>query len=231
MLLIMFDPLAQIDKAKNAQRKQDFVQIRNALDTFYNDHGRYPLPSDFSSGSFPFGSSWTDSVNGTVYMKKVPQDPDCYTTGYCYVYKTNTNTTTPQWNILFARTSMPDSVRNKLTWDDIAKTCPAMRTVCPGFFDKRYDYCVLSGTIECSSIGVLPDPAVPNLPSQPPTQPPAQPGVDCSATGYFAVSAGLCNGLGADLSKKCLIHRQDGTGLTCYSAGGGSSCGGTICNH
>ncbi len=49
-------------RARDSQRKQDLVQIKNALRLYYNDNQRYP-------NSISFGSSWSG------YMEKIPQDP------------------------------------------------------------------------------------------------------------------------------------------------------------
>jgi prepilin-type N-terminal cleavage/methylation domain-containing protein len=88
-------PQKQLDKAKDAIRKHDAQEIKKALDLYYNDHNCYPT-------SVPFGSSWTQGR--TIYMKKVPQDPDCKTNStQCYRYQIEAGDTCPQWNVLYTR--------------------------------------------------------------------------------------------------------------------------------
>ncbi len=141
MGFLILDPLSQLDKAKDAQRKHDFGQIKNALDTYYNDNNCYPT-------SVPFGSTW--SIGETVYMKKVPQDPDCYKTGYCYVYQTDTTSSCPQWNVLYGH------LFAKLSDNDARKTCPLFDAC--GVMFTQYNLCILSGNVGCSYIKSNPMP-------------------------------------------------------------------------
>jgi len=62
------------ERARDAQRKQDLQQIKNALRLYYNDNQGYP-----DAGTFSFGDGWSD------YMTQVPQDPlgDDKTYLYC----------------------------------------------------------------------------------------------------------------------------------------------------
>nr|MBI5455401.1 GIY-YIG nuclease family protein [Candidatus Levybacteria bacterium] len=131
--LLALDPVAQFDKAKDAQRKHDFEEINNALDTYYNDNSCYPTQSQ----NLPFGLEWKDSVSGVVYMKKVPQDPDCSKTGYCYVYQTDANTC-PQWGVLWTRFSRPTDASRCL-----------IQSACGTNPNPQYNYCVMSGNINC----------------------------------------------------------------------------------
>ena len=49
------------ERARDARRKHDLAEIKNALRLYYNDHQSYPA-------SLSFGSSWSP------YMQLVPQD-------------------------------------------------------------------------------------------------------------------------------------------------------------
>ena len=216
MSILILDPASQLNKAKDAQRKQDLAQIRSALDTYLNDTGCYPQ-------SIPFGGQWV--VGSTVYMKKVPQDPDCYSGGYCYVYQTNNLDSCPQWNVLYTH------LLAKMTASELQKSCP-LRTVCSVLF-PRYNYCVFSGNINCSYIRSNPMPT-PNVSSTPtptptptvtPTPTPTPPPVSCAPNSYYAVSAGRCNNVS---SNQCTIY---GGTLTCYSAPGVLTCGGVLCTQ
>lgn len=68
MIIFLIDPSTQLNKAKDGQRREDFKQVRAALDMYYNDHNCYPT-------SLTFGQEWR--VGQTTYMKQVPQDPSC----------------------------------------------------------------------------------------------------------------------------------------------------------
>lgn len=45
-LVILIDPLGQINKANNTKRKADLSQLQKALEDWYNDKGCYPKPSE-----------------------------------------------------------------------------------------------------------------------------------------------------------------------------------------
>jgi type II secretion system protein G len=72
--------LSAQQKGRDSSRKSDLAQIKNALDLYYNDKGEYPL----GSGGLIMGCNgeqtcnWSDvfeDENGTVYMVKIPADP------------------------------------------------------------------------------------------------------------------------------------------------------------
>ncbi len=85
--LAMFDPLGQIQKANDARRKSDLSQTQKALESYYQDKGRYPRTSgsiyyclqEFAS---PFTTYCGDS-NWSPYMNIVPKDPN---STHRYVY-------------------------------------------------------------------------------------------------------------------------------------------------
>lgn len=219
MGILILDPLAQIDKAKDAQRKHDLDQVKKALDSYYNDNNCYPTKQQ----DIPFGSEWKNPTSGVVYMKKLPQDPDCSKTGYCFVYQTDLSSC-PQWNVLYTRLARPT---NALTSCLMFSTC--------GYLQTKYNYCVMSGNVDCAFVksNSLPVPATP-VPSaaptvQPtigPTQPPSQPG-NCNPN-YFAVSNNRCNGVSPD---QCTIF---GGTLICYSGASDAdptTCTGFLCSQ
>jgi prepilin-type N-terminal cleavage/methylation domain-containing protein len=184
--IMLFNPLLQLDKAKDAQRKHDFEQIKVAADSYYNDHNCYPTQAQ----NIPFGQEWTDPVSGTVYMKTVPQDPDCFKTGSCYVYQTDAGNC-PQWNVLYAHLSV------KLSASELLKSCP-LRNVCGVVFPK-YNYCVFSGNLDCSYIKSNPMPT-PNFSSPTPTPmltPTPTPGGGATPTPTPSPPPGACSCAGA----------------------------------
>lgn len=80
------NPLEQLQKSRDAQRKNDLAQVQRALETFYNDYGRYPenttnykIDEDLTAGvsELNWGDSWAP------YITILPQDP---ASGRRYVY-------------------------------------------------------------------------------------------------------------------------------------------------
>lgn len=149
VLIMVFNPITQIEKARNATREQDFAHIKTALDTYYNDTGCYP-------SSIPFGASWSSGT--TVYMEKVPEDPDCTSTnkGYCYVYQTD-GTSCPQWNILYAQLHAPVPTGTSQCLVASASNC------LPSGGLSGYNYCAVSGKLDCTYLtqNPVPSPTVP----------------------------------------------------------------------
>lgn len=74
-LFLVFNPLEQVKKARDARKKNDLSQIQKALEAYYQDFGRYPA-SDLnykikggSGGSVvEWGSPWPP------YMGILPKD-------------------------------------------------------------------------------------------------------------------------------------------------------------
>lgn len=86
------NPLEQLQKSRDAQRKNDLAQIQRALETFYNDYGRYPentseykIDKDATAGvsEVNWGDSWVP------YITTLPKDP---TSGRQYVYSSDSQT-------------------------------------------------------------------------------------------------------------------------------------------
>ena len=156
--LAVLDPSGDLSKANDAVRKLDLEHIQTALDIYYHDHNCYPT-------SVPFGSIWQE--NGTVYMQKVPQDPNYASTGWAYVYQTDTANSCPQWNVLYSHLIKPPT--------NYVDTCPLLN-VC-GYMQTAYSYCVFSGSIDCSYVkaNALPTP-MPSPTSGPTAMPTPTPG-------------------------------------------------------
>lgn len=138
-LILIINPQRQLEKARDAKRFEDLTQIRNALDTYYNDHNCYPALLD-------------SLTTGKTYIKEIPKDPD--TQAY-YQYETD-NTDCPQWNVLFAKVSSPSDIRSSCPLDQLSNCVPQ------GYDSSEYA-CLLSGKVDCSYIGSkpLPTPVVP----------------------------------------------------------------------
>ena len=73
-LIIAVNPLVQIQKANDAKRKSDLSSVQKALETYYQDNGRYPAATSFKiirldGSTADWGSSWQP------YMSVLPKDP------------------------------------------------------------------------------------------------------------------------------------------------------------
>jgi prepilin-type N-terminal cleavage/methylation domain-containing protein len=138
---MLFNPVTQLNRAKDATRESNFIQIRTALDTYYHDRGCYPL-------SIPFGSIWSQGL--AIYMQKVPDDPDCGSNpALCYHYRYETDgTLCPQWHVLYAAMKAPSNATNRVL-------CPLekMTTCLPkNYSGSGYNFCIVSGNPNCSYI-------------------------------------------------------------------------------
>lgn len=84
-ILITLSPFAQVQKANDARRKSDLSQIQKALETYYQDNGRYPAHSAspqyrivrLDGSTADWGQSWSP------YMATLPKDPK---NAFTYVY-------------------------------------------------------------------------------------------------------------------------------------------------
>ena len=146
-VVLTLNPIKQLNKAKDATRSRDLQSIKVAIDTYYQDTNCYPH-------EIPFGNEWrVRNANGqdTVYMKEVPQDPDCTSSNSsCYRYRTveDTNDSTyscPQWNVLFAPVTKASSLTN---------VCPltSLSNCIPQGYDQGTWACTLSGAVDCDSL-------------------------------------------------------------------------------
>ena len=169
MTIISINPISQIAKAKDAQRQHDLLQIRNALDTYFNDANGYPASLTIG-GQFKNGAA--------VYMQKIPQDPDYANGNASYAYETETTSSNPQWNVLFAKLSNPQNLQVSCSLlqmtDSAGKPC-----VPTNFQSLGYNYCALSGKVNCDYItanpvqGIsVPTPSPTSVPTSTPTPTP-----------------------------------------------------------
>jgi len=154
-IIVALNPLKQIQKSQDAQREHDLKQLNSAVDSFYNDTNCYPDLSVIPNS----GDAWKDA-NSQVYMQKVPGDPAVFGGWQNYAYVTD-KTNCHQWNVFFAKVaddSMSLSTRCPLETmkDSSGNDCK------PKNLDKtqnnpnpRYNYCVLSGNIDCGVISEL----------------------------------------------------------------------------
>jgi prepilin-type N-terminal cleavage/methylation domain-containing protein len=134
-IMFTLNPFTQVERSRDAQRRQDLQQVKNALETFYQDNSCYPQ-------EIPFGEEW--SVGSEIYMKEVPQDPSCgQLNGYCYSYITDSDSQCPQWNVAFARLSeVPLQSTTVCPLSTISDTCV------PDGYDEHWA-CAMSGAVNC----------------------------------------------------------------------------------
>ena len=67
--IVMINPLEQIKKSRDAQRKQDLRQLQIALESFNSDNNLYPAADGTQISGAPWGGQWLP------YIAKVPKDP------------------------------------------------------------------------------------------------------------------------------------------------------------
>ena len=84
-VLLTLNPFGQVQKANDAKRKSDLSQIQKALETYYQDSGRYPTHS--SSPQYRIvrldGTTADWGQQFQPYMATLPKDPR---STYSYVY-------------------------------------------------------------------------------------------------------------------------------------------------
>lgn len=204
-VITTFNPVAQYNKATDGTRQHDLEQIQRSLDAYYNDTGCYPT-------SLTFGQKW--SSGSQVYMDKIPQDPSCaIDSTKCYEYETDTTSTCPQWNVLYA------ALRSSAV---PAHACIlSEKTSCvPSNYNARgYNYCTASGNIDCSIVSgyIMPGGgsggggATATPTTNPSVTPTPTGALSCPGNNYYGCTSNRCNSI-APLSQ-C---SQNGGTVFCY---------------
>jgi len=135
-LFLAINPFSQLQKSQDAKRQQDLQQIKNALETYYQDNNCYPT-------TLNFGAEWRN--NETIYMQEVPQDSSCgQAGGFCYEYITDSSAvdSCPQWNVVFAKLSRVPATGSICPLSSISDMCV------PDGYDESWA-CTLSGAVNC----------------------------------------------------------------------------------
>lgn len=73
-VLVVLNPIDQMQKGRDNQRKSDLSQIQKVLEQYYRDNGQYPSRSDYKivrldGSAAEWGAEWLP------YMAKLPKDP------------------------------------------------------------------------------------------------------------------------------------------------------------
>ena len=85
VVLTVLDPLGQLQKGRDTQRKNDLTQIQRMLDAYYSDNNRYPVSTgdpSYQISGVSWGGMWSP------YGRIVPKDP-LSTQSYAYIADTN----------------------------------------------------------------------------------------------------------------------------------------------
>lgn len=82
-IISMINPVAQFQKAQDSKRKSDLSQIEKALETFYQDNGKYPDAVDnkikrLDGTTADWGEQWLP------YIGTLPKDPSSPSKNYVY---------------------------------------------------------------------------------------------------------------------------------------------------
>jgi type II secretion system protein G len=153
--LTILNPIAQIKKGQDSKRQHDLKQLATALDSYYNDNNYYPQSP----------SVLTTAKN----IQAIPNDPIVSSNwpNYAYVKDQSDN---PQWNVLFAKMAFPSTSSFSCPLEQMNNCLPE------NYADKGYNYCVISGNVNCAQIAAttiipLPTTAPPagNTPTPTPT--------------------------------------------------------------
>ncbi|HUD09321.1 MAG TPA: type II secretion system protein [Patescibacteria group bacterium] len=131
MSLFILNPITQIKKSQDSQRQHDLKQLATALDSYYNDNNYYP-------------QSPTILVTASN-IQAIPNDPTVSSSwpNYAYVEDQSDN---PQWNVLFAKTAFPSSSSFACPLEQMSSCLPQ------NYGDLGYNYCVISGNVNCTQI-------------------------------------------------------------------------------
>lgn len=82
--LTIIDPSAQFQKANDTRRKADLSQIQKSLETYFQDHGKYPQ----SSAQYKIVNNGNEvdwgSTTFSPYISLLPEDPRPFQRNYVY---------------------------------------------------------------------------------------------------------------------------------------------------
>ncbi|MBI3069821.1 MAG: type II secretion system protein GspG [Candidatus Levybacteria bacterium] len=73
-IFVILNPIDQMQKGRDTQRKSDLSEVQKVLEQYYRDNGQYPSHSDYKivrldGSTAEWGEQWMP------YMDKLPKDP------------------------------------------------------------------------------------------------------------------------------------------------------------
>ena len=121
-------------KGWDAQRVQNLQGIRQSLEMYYNDYGKFPAAASgvinsCDGSTCTWGAGTFNDTNGTVYMRTVPKDPRDPLRRYYYVTAGDES-----WFKIYACIESPQDPRR----------------VVGGYAGTNCGYCIESNTTLCN---------------------------------------------------------------------------------
>lgn len=130
-ILFTINPFTQLAKGRDAQRESDLRQLQVAADTFYNDTNCYP-------------TELSETDLNENYINKIPNDPS----GGSYLYIPDPSEC-PQWSIFMAKLSYEPTNKISCPLETLQNCVPS------NYPTSGYNYCVISGEINCSDVNSI----------------------------------------------------------------------------
>lgn len=103
-IFMVINPLKQISKARDMQRKEDIKQLQLAIETYRLEKGKYPAVIASGNPNAPHACITSTSVPSLTseYLRTIPKDPQNGTSCPCYLYTSYTTITDQNVYALFA---------------------------------------------------------------------------------------------------------------------------------
>ena len=110
-VLLLINPIQQLYKARDTQRKNDLNVLKKSFEAFYNDKGCYPKPSEVcynAQSAYAPSEAITCTICGNnaaspsfmPYVNKLPCDPESPKKDYLYQVDT---ITCPKWYRVYSQ--------------------------------------------------------------------------------------------------------------------------------
>lgn len=183
ILLGWFSWQNQVNKARDAQRKDHLERLSVAFEDYYNDHDCYP------------DSGIIDICQGNQlepYLYGIPCDP-VYNTPYCYIHDPDALDCGQNFKILSPLDNTTDPIITKLLCHGeegcgYNPTCESATGTTASF-----DYGVGSGNVPILN----PDTSPPPVPSSQPATSPTPPPGEYTGPGQYGCQSWTCNNYGS----------------------------------
>ena len=201
-VLVILNPITQIQKSQDAQRQHDLKQLQIALDSYYNDNNNYPPQ--------PLLALIADKN-----IQAIPNDPVVSSGWKNYAYLDDTNNN-PQWNVLFGKLVLPSPTNSFSCPLEQMKDSAGQPCVPANYTSLGYNYCVISGSIgvnicdQIVTMQIVPLPIWTPSSNPPVNNPPVNFVCYCSNARYVYVPTN-------PLSHQCLIDPLDSNPSSNYN--------------